>query len=90
MILESQACGLPVIVSAYGGPQEMVTHGLNGFIVENQEPESWLRCLKTALSLYADQPDKYEQMRVNSRISTADNGDWNMILDDLLGTDMME
>lgn len=90
VILESQACGLPVIVSAYGGPQEMVAHGQNGFIVENQELESWLRCLKTALSIYADQPDKYEQMRVNSRVSTADNGDWDTILDDLLGTDMME
>jgi glycosyltransferase involved in cell wall biosynthesis len=32
VIIEAQAAGLPVVVSDVGGPRELVTDGVNGFI----------------------------------------------------------
>jgi glycosyltransferase involved in cell wall biosynthesis len=37
VILEAQAAGLPVIVSNVGGPQELVTDGVNGFITKGRD-----------------------------------------------------
>ena len=34
VVLESHACGLPIIVTDIGGPKENVRHGFDGFIVE--------------------------------------------------------
>ena len=34
VVLEAQACGLPVIVSDVGGPRDLVQHGKDGFITK--------------------------------------------------------
>lgn len=90
VILEAQACGLPVIVSSFGGPQEMVKHAENGFIIADQSIETWVYGLTEAIEIYQKQTDKYLQLRQNSRSSTAACADWDNILDDLLGSEIME
>jgi glycosyltransferase involved in cell wall biosynthesis len=35
--IEAQACGTPVIISAVGASDELVTHGKTGFIARSQE-----------------------------------------------------
>ncbi|MEI6032990.1 MAG: glycosyltransferase [Verrucomicrobiae bacterium] len=38
VVLEAQACGLPVIVSDVGGPRDLVHHGRDGFITKALDP----------------------------------------------------
>jgi glycosyltransferase involved in cell wall biosynthesis len=40
--LEAMACGLPVIVSRQAGVSEVITHGLDGYILENPQDASAL------------------------------------------------
>ena len=52
--LEAMACGLPLIVSRQSGVSELVTHGVDGYILENPEqPEELARLIA---NLYEDAP----------------------------------
>jgi glycosyltransferase involved in cell wall biosynthesis len=42
VVLEAQASGLPVLVSAVGGPRENIVDGRTGHVVETATPEAWL------------------------------------------------
>ena len=48
--LEAMACGLPVIVSRQAGVSEIITPGLDGFILENPEDSTTLADLVERLS----------------------------------------
>jgi glycosyltransferase involved in cell wall biosynthesis len=37
VILEAQASGIPVIVSDIGGPRDLVSHGVDGFVTKGQD-----------------------------------------------------
>jgi glycosyltransferase involved in cell wall biosynthesis len=37
VILEAQASGIPVIVSDVGGPRDLVSHGVDGFVTRGQD-----------------------------------------------------
>ena len=41
VILEAQACGLPVIVSDVGGPRELVENGVNGFVTKAHDADAF-------------------------------------------------
>ena len=40
VVLESMACGTPVVSTKCGGPEEIITHGENGYLVENNNAEA--------------------------------------------------
>ncbi len=42
VVMESQASGLPVIVSDQGGPKEVVADGLTGFVLPALDTEAWV------------------------------------------------
>ncbi len=88
VILESQACGLPVLVSGTGGPKELVSHGENGYVVENQELGSWVNQILAAIETLLHNPKTYSELRTNARNATVHCADWHSILDDLLGSDL--
>ena len=52
--LEAMACGVPAIVSRQAGVSEIVTHGVDGYILEN--PEQPEELAKLIASLYEDAP----------------------------------
>ncbi|MCB9876677.1 MAG: glycosyltransferase [Planctomycetes bacterium] len=44
--LEAQAAGLPVIVSDKGGPQELMVHGVTGFIARGRDVDELLQAME--------------------------------------------
>jgi glycosyltransferase involved in cell wall biosynthesis len=50
VILEAQACGLPVVVSDSGGPKELVEHKSNGLITKSHDVEDFTRAIRTLVT----------------------------------------
>jgi glycosyltransferase involved in cell wall biosynthesis len=44
-IIEAMACGLPVVASARAGASEIITHNVDGFILQNPEDENEIAAL---------------------------------------------
>ncbi|HBS28441.1 MAG TPA: hypothetical protein DEB06_03090 [Phycisphaerales bacterium] len=45
VVMESQASGLPVLVTDQGGPKEVVQHGRTGFVLPADDMSSWIDTL---------------------------------------------
>lgn len=69
VVAEGQACGLPVMVSNVGGPQEIVVDGETGRILTDQHPETWIRAAREYLELLRGKPEEYARIRISSRES---------------------
>ena len=63
VVLEAQASGLPVIVSAEGGPQENLIPDQTGFIVPSTTAQAYCQAITTLL----DNPDLLRTMRAQAR-----------------------
>ncbi len=58
VVMESQASGLPVIVTDQGGPKEVVDHDLTGFVLPADDTSLWA---ETAMTLIRD-PERRRRM----------------------------
>ncbi len=54
VVLESQASGIPVVVTDQGGPKEVVDHGETGFVLSADDPSLWVETI-TRLATNADE-----------------------------------
>lgn len=62
-VLEAFAAGVPVIGSELGGIAELVSHGIDGWLVEHGEPRAWLDCL----TMLVEAPGLLERLRAGIR-----------------------
>ena len=72
-IVEASACGLPVVATENGGPQDIISHGENGFLVNVEEPEAMAEALGRLL---ADQ-DLWEQFSRAGRENAIKHYTWS-------------
>jgi len=89
VILEAQACGLPVIVSNQGGPKEIINPSITGFITPDQRKESWINILEHCIDLYKNHQQTYLEMRCASRELVQLYGNWSDVISDLLGDSLI-
>ncbi len=68
VILEAQACGLPVVVSDSGGPKELVEDKTNGLITKSHDVEDFARAIRTLVT----NPALRERMGKSARNSVID------------------
>ena len=59
VVLESQACGTPVLVSDVGGPKEVVQDKVTGLVLPGADPQAWVSAIMHLLNY----PKELEQMR---------------------------
>ena len=68
VIIEAQACGLPVVVSDLGGPAELVEHGVSGLITKAHDVDSFADAIKKL----ASDPALRARMGAHARQSVVD------------------
>jgi glycosyltransferase involved in cell wall biosynthesis len=50
VVLEAQACGLPVVVSDEGGPKEAIDPGVTGLMLPATDPAVWAEAIESLLN----------------------------------------
>lgn len=85
VVLEAQACGLPVVVSDAGGPCELVLDGKTGFVAKAGDIESWEGKIVEILHMTEHLPHLYERMRESARKHVAENFCWERALNTIFG-----
>ncbi|MEX2582900.1 MAG: glycosyltransferase family 1 protein [Gemmatimonadota bacterium] len=79
VVLEALASGVPAVVTDRGGPQDLITHGANGFVARGNDVEDIADCLERLLRDEALR----ERMARSARASAASR-DWSRINEGLL------
>ncbi len=72
VVIEAQACGLPVIVSDIGGPRDLVQHGRDGFVTKALDVGE----LAESIRRLAEDPALRESMGSASR-ARVETRDWS-------------
>lgn len=78
--LEACASGTPIITTDSVGCRESVKEGFNGLLIEPQNLESLVK----AMEYFINNPEKIQEMGINSRTYAEERFDVNIINDDLL------
>lgn len=63
VLIEAMAMRVPVVATKVGGPPEIVTDGVGGFLVDPADPDAWARAVKH----FADHPELGREMGLAGR-----------------------
>lgn len=74
-VLESMACGTPVICTDAGGMPEIVEDRKNGFIVPLNDPKS----LEEKIRYFIDNPEESKRMGENARRTVLEDFTWDAV-----------
>lgn len=83
VVLEAQACGLPVMVSDIGGPKEVIIDGITGFIAKADDLKDWVEKVSYYIDLKIENSEKIESMRFASAQHIRDHFDWDNVIKEL-------
>lgn len=75
--LEAMSTGLPIIVTNVGGLPDLVEHGYNGYLVEQENPESLARTLDKLLDR-----NEIDRMGKNAREKALKEFSWTKVASD--------
>ncbi|MGK0374564.1 MAG: glycosyltransferase involved in cell wall biosynthesis [Arenicella sp.] len=85
VVLEAQACGLPCIVTATGGPKEIILPSKTGQIIHRDSPVDWLAMIEQYRILKVSWPDSWSLLtKLCSDHAHKQNG-WQPVFDCVLG-----
>ena len=86
VVLEAQACGLPAIVSDKGGPKEIIIDHKTGFVASAGNIPEWVSKIEFMLEMMDSYPPRYYKMKQKARTNALTNYDWNVVLEEMMGT----
>ncbi|NCD33833.1 MAG: glycosyltransferase [Spartobacteria bacterium] len=84
VILEAQACGVPVLVSDVGGPQELVHHGQSGYVLPANKHTIWKEQILHLLTVMETDPSAYDALRSNARQTACSGHGWRQVLEEMM------
>ena len=84
VVLEAQACQLPVLVSNIGGCQEIVNPGETGDVIEAFAHEAWLERILQYRTIAKEQPTVYQLIRIKSAEMVMQRFTWKAALEDII------
>ncbi|MDD4029005.1 MAG: glycosyltransferase [Caldisericia bacterium] len=83
-VLEAQLCGLPAIVSAKGGPKEIVLDHETGKVCSTENSQAWLDAIQYFWKEKNEQPTTWMNRKNKSREYVKRNRDWKHVLPKIL------
>lgn len=83
-VLEAQACGLPALVSASGGPKEIVVNGQTGHVLSVATPQIWVETLAEMIRDLKEGGEGYAQLSKAARLRVENHYSWDQILHNLV------
>jgi len=83
VVLESQACGLPAVVSDMGGPKEIIQDKSTGLVARADDYQDWLEKLESFIELFYRDRDRYKIFGMNARQRVLANFNWDIVMEDL-------
>ncbi|MDG1906011.1 MAG: glycosyltransferase [Arenicella sp.] len=87
VVLEGLACGLPALVTATGGPQEIIQPGITGQVIELDKPQLWLGAIEFYRSLKLQNPLAYQELRESCSYQVNQHNNWQPVFDEVLGNE---
>jgi glycosyltransferase involved in cell wall biosynthesis len=87
VVLESQSCGLPALVSDKGGPQRIVIDGETGYVIPANDFEAWVRTGLKIIEMIKKRDPAYLRMKVKARDNAVKNYDWDRVVESIMGQD---
>lgn len=72
-VLEASACGVPVVATKQGGPSEIITHGLDGLLIDPKDPKDIAKKIK----LLIKHKDLYNLISKNAIKMVKQKYTWN-------------
>lgn len=84
VVVEAQACGLPVLVTDVGGPQEILEHGETGFVIPWDNLDLWVTRVRQFIDLKMSDPIRAQAVSDRARAYVRDNFSWDAALEDIL------
>ncbi len=75
VVLEAQACGLPVVIGNFSAAADIVQHGRTGFIAESNDPEEWAEYLDKLICSEI----LCEEFGIQARADVVTSFGWNSI-----------
>ena len=83
VVVEAMACGVPVVAYKRGGPSEIISHGITGFLAEPDDKDSLLSYLKIINTIDRKNCREWVENNASSDIFTIKVLRWlNKILED--------
>ena len=82
VMLEAGQCGCPVVASRLEGIQDVVTNGVNGRLVEPEDPEAFAE----AIRVYCDHPERLQPDAERAATHVAHAFGWRAVADQYVET----
>jgi len=80
VLLEGMSCGLPVVATAVGGNVEVISSGVNGFLVPPKAPDAMSKIILQLL----DNPELARNVGMAARQTIEDNFTWDRVADNFI------
>lgn len=85
VVLEAQACGTPCLVTASGGPKEIIENQKTGLVVSTDEEQDWYQAIDYYYQQSLNHSDQYQQMLEYCTQRVLANNSWDSIFETVLG-----
>ena len=87
VVLEAQACGLPCLVTATGGPREIIQPNVTGEIVYSDAPQDWIVLIEAYRKMKYARAHDWLSLKENCALRVNQQNNWQPVFDAVLGNE---